>query len=1097
MSFQIHAKVIKKVYSKDSFYIWSCIPMDGNREVQINRYGNFSLTGELGYLSENKEYDFVLEEGKASKYGMSYTVVDCPSIGMENLNNLTDAEKKAILMDCTSSEKIADNILSAYPDFINTVLTEGKEAIDTKNIKGVGEAYLSAYARILNDKYKYFAFIHSDDLKDYQLTLKESKWLLDNYSSEMVKEKFKNNPYAVLAELGRKFDKSDELILSIRPELKESDARTEGLILDVLDRNEEDGSTRLNGSLLFRVCKEDYNCPELLPKLKNVAEESPYIYYDEQSKDLSKMATYVAECNVNSFVKEKLANSSQLDIDWKKYGEELSDEQKQLLKLFCENNFVLLTGSAGCVDRDTEYFNGKEWKKICDYTNGEKVLQYNSDGTTTLVNPMRYVKLPCNTMYHFETKYGLDQTISDDHTMIFDMIHTKGHEHKEYIHELVEWRANDFINLQNENMFNGNQFKFRTSFKYDGDGIDLSDDEIKLMCAVICDGTFICKNSNRCRFHIKKDRKKDELRKIFQALNLEYKEHESSAIGYTDFYVYVPRHDKVFTEYYYGCNNHQLSVICDNVLQWDGNVNTTEHGEIRKRFSTTIKQTADFIQFAFSACGYRATIKINDRRGRIRIVNNKEYNTHSIEYNVIITNRNLVGLSTIFNSHSEPTKIEKVKTKDGFKYCFTVPSHMLVLRRNNKIFITGNCGKTFSLKALINLIEDNGMTYKCLAPTGIASLRMSESINRPASTIHRQCMGSNAVINTDVLIVDECSMVDLQVFNMMLRTIDNPNIRIVLVGDFAQVLPIGVGEVFVDLINSNIVPRANLTKVFRYGDSGVLYVATNIRNGKSFNQTENAKWNGNECKVMNNYRFIQTDDDDILETAKREYMNLINKGIKKDNVIILSPFNIGNFGTYNLNNTIQAEVNPPKAGEMEWERKIGSKLITFRIDDRVINTKNDYEALTVEAYEEIEKSGGLLKADDVKTLTTQVFNGERGVIESIDDKKMIVKFGEQLIVYDKLKMYNLLLAYSISTHKSQGSEADYVINIISPMHKRMLNRNILYVADTRSKVKQIDIGSLTTFNSALLVDGTTERNTWLKELLLSDVEPHPIDETKE
>lgn len=754
MSFQIHAKVIKKVYSKDSFYIWSCIPMDGNREVQINRYGNFSLTGELGYLSENKEYDFVLEEGKASKYGMSYTVVDCPSIGMENLNNLTDAEKKAILMDCTSSEKIADNILSAYPDFINTVLTEGKEAIDTKNIKGVGEAYLSAYARILNDKYKYFAFIHSDDLKDYQLTLKESKWLLDNYSSEMVKEKFKNNPYAVLAELGRKFDKSDELILSIRPELKESDARAEGLILDVLDRNEEDGSTRLNGSLLFRVCKEDYNCPELLPKLKNVAEESPYIYYDEQSKDLSKMATYVAECNVNSFVKEKLANSSQLDIDWEKYGEELSDEQKQLLKYFCDYNFVLLTGSAGC-------------------------------------------------------------------------------------------------------------------------------------------------------------------------------------------------------------------------------------------------------------------------------------------------------------------------------------------------------GKTFSLKALINLIEDNGMTYKCLAPTGIASLRMSESINRPASTIHRQCMGVNAVINTDVLIVDECSMVDLQVFNMMLRTIDNPNIRIVLVGDYAQVLPIGVGEVFVDLINSNIVPRANLTKVFRYGDSGVLYVATNIRNGKSFNQTENAKWNGNECKVMNNYRFIQTDDDDILETTKREYMNLINKGIKKDNVIILSPFNIGNFGTYNLNNTIQAEVNPPKAGEMEWERKIGSKLITFRIGDRVINTKNDYEALTVEAYEEIEKSSGLLKADDVKALTTQVFNGERGVIESIDDKKMIVKFGEQLIVYDKLKMYNLLLAYSISTHKSQGSEADYVINIISPMHKRMLNRNILYVADTRSKVKQIDIGSLTTFNSALLVDGTTERNTWLKELLLSDVEPHPIDETKE
>ena len=906
MSFQIHAKVIKKVYSKDSFYIWSCIPMDGNREVQINRYGNFSLTGELGYLSENKEYDFVLEEGKASKYGMSYTVVDCPSIGMENLNNLTDAEKKAILMDCTSSEKIADNILSAYPDFINTVLTEGKEAIDTKNIKGVGDAYLSAYARILNDKYKYFAFIHSDELKDYQLTLKESKWLLDNYSTEMVKEKIKNNPYALLSELGRKFDKSDELILSIRPELKESDARTEGLILDVLDRNEEDGSTRLNGSLLFRVCKEDYNCPELLPKLKNVAEESPYIYYDEQSKDLSKMATYVAECNVNSFVKEKLANSSQLDIDWEKYGEELSDEQKQLLKLFCENNFVLLTGSAGCVDRDTEYFNGKEWKKICNY-NGEEVLVYNpSTNGFFLEYPSKYINENNTFMYHFIGN-GIDEVFSPDH--IITVVNNKNN-------KMVDIPVKIFVKL-----------------KYN--------DRINYSCATL---------------------------------------------------------------------NGLIPMNCD------------------------------------------------------------------ID---VITNENNVNIDV------------------SKKYCFSVSTEHLLLRRNGHTFITHNCGKTFSLKALINLIEDNGMTYKCLAPTGIASLRMSESINRPTSTIHRQCMGSNAVINTDVLIVDECSMVDLQVFNMMLRTIDNPNIRIVLVGDFAQVLPIGIGEVFVDLIKSNIVPRANLTKVFRYGDSGVLYVATNIRNGKSFNQTEKAKWDGNECKVMNNYRFIQTDDDMILETAKREYMNLINKGVKKDNVIILSPFNIGNFGTYNLNNTIQAEVNPPKAGEMEWERKIGSKLITFRIGDRVINTKNDYEALTIEAYEEIEKSGGLLKADDVKALTTQVFNGERGVIESIDDKKMIVKFGEQLIVYDKLKMYNLLLAYSISTHKSQGSEADYVINIISPMHKRMLNRNILYVADTRSKIKQIDIGSLTAFNSALLVDGTTERNTWLKELLLSDVEPHPIDETKE
>lgn len=99
---------------------------------------------------------------------------------------------------------------------------------------------------------------------------------------------------------------------------------------------------------------------------------------------------------------------------------------------------------------------------------------------------------------------------------------------------------------------------------------------------------------------------------------------------------------------------------------------------------------------------------------------------------------------------------------------------------------------------------------------------------------------------------------------------------------------------------------------------------------------------------------------------------------------------------------------------------------------------------------------------------------------------MVVQFDEELIVIDKAKLTNVLLAYCISVHSSQGSEADYVINVVSPLHSKMLNRNLLYVADTRGKKKQIDIGDISTYNEALLIDGNKERDTWLKELLLED-----------
>ena len=146
----------------------------------------------------------------------------------------------------------------------------------------------------------------------------------------------------------------------------------------------------------------------------------------------------------------------------------------------------------------------------------------------------------------------------------------------------------------------------------------------------------------------------------------------------------------------------------------------------------------------------------------------------------------------------------------------------------------------------------------------------------------------------------------------------------------------------------------------------------------------------------------------------------------------------------------------------------------------VINCKNDYKAITEQAYNRMKESD-VLKEDDV--YDTFVMNGQIGTIRKILDDGMIVQFDEELIFVSKAKLKNILLAFSISTHKSQGSTTDYTINVISNQHKRMLTRGLLYVADTRNKTACIDIGSVEAYENALRIVDNDLRDTFLLELL--------------
>lgn len=359
---------------------------------------------------------------------------------------------------------------------------------------------------------------------------------------------------------------------------------------------------------------------------------------------------------------------------------------------------IVFAGPPGCVDCETEFFNGKEWKFISKYQEGELVLQY--DTTTqvaSLVTPTRYIKEPCEKMNHFETSKGIDQTLSDEHRVLYlEKTHKDGE--KIWGSRFHEMSAEELFEKQNNGKFWGG---FQTSFHYDGKGISLTDAEIKVMLAVICDGTFDKRNESnlRCSLNLKKERKIIEVKRILDEANIPYKETMKKN-GYKLIVFQAPRREKAFTSHWYDCSKHQLQLICDNILQWDGHIDSVG----RKQFSSSIKTSIDFVQFAFSSCGYRATISELDRTGTFKTINEKSYERKTKEYSVIISTNNIVAMGHHKNKNGSSPIIKKVDTKDGYKYCFTVPTHALVLRRNGKIFITGNSGKTTALNAFIDYI---------------------------------------------------------------------------------------------------------------------------------------------------------------------------------------------------------------------------------------------------------------------------------------------------------------------------------------------------------------------------------------------------------
>ena len=353
-SITLKARCVKCCFKKDDYRIFSWSPIDHNESVKLSTYFTFSTKGNDSYIDENKDYEIEIEEIAYDKrYGGTYKILSVPSMSNFDVSTLTLDQKKEILMDCTTSERIADNILEAYPDFIELILTKGKEAIDVSRVKGMGEVYLSAYARNLLEKYKYLGIIQH--FKDYKFDVSDCKKLIEEYlDEEHIAKEIQSNPYKVLiSTLGRSFEFADRMIMELREDLKVSEIRCAYLILSVLERNEAmEGDTLLDANALYNYILEEYTqAKDLEPLIVHVVTNNDLFYYDEENKTVSIMATYMAECKIADFIVNKYKNSTKLDIDYTKYTKikdgELTEEQQNILKTFCESNITIVNAKGG------------------------------------------------------------------------------------------------------------------------------------------------------------------------------------------------------------------------------------------------------------------------------------------------------------------------------------------------------------------------------------------------------------------------------------------------------------------------------------------------------------------------------------------------------------------------------------------------------------------------------------------------------------------------------------------------------------------------------------------------------------------------------
>ena len=364
-------------------------------------------------------------------------------------------------------------------------------------------------------------------------------------------------------------------------------------------------------------------------------------------------------------------------------------------------------------------------------------------------------------------------------------------------------------------------------------------------------------------------------------------------------------------------------------------------------------------------------------------------------------------------------------------------------------------GKTTTTQGIIAAYRSFGLKILLAAPTGRAAKRMTEATGLEAKTIHRllECKppegyqkNEDNPLDGDVLIIDECSMIDMILMNALLKAIPE-GMRLILVGDIDQLPSVGAGNVLRDIIDSGVFPVVRLTRIFRQAQSSRIIMNAHAINEGKFPDISNGK--------NTDFFYIEKEDP---EEAVQEIVRLVKNNLPRyyktpwNHIQVLTPMQKGIVGAANLNLALQEALNPQGDG-----LRRGGYL--FRTGDKVMQIRNNYEK--------------------------EIFNGDIGTVESVDlqERTLKVNFDQHIIEYEASELDELVHAYATTIHKAQGSEYPIVVMPVLMNHYVMLQRNLIYTGITRAKKVLVIVGTRKALSYAVRNVTVTKRNTFLKERL--------------
>ncbi len=383
-------------------------------------------------------------------------------------------------------------------------------------------------------------------------------------------------------------------------------------------------------------------------------------------------------------------------------------------------------------------------------------------------------------------------------------------------------------------------------------------------------------------------------------------------------------------------------------------------------------------------------------------------------------------------------------------------------------------GKTTVVRALINIFERMGFDIALAAPTGRAAKRLSEATSMEAKTIHRLlemtydsaggfsfCRNEDALLDEQIIIVDEASMIDTALMCALLKAI-KPGARLIIIGDSDQLPSVGAGNVLGDIISSGCFATVRLTEIFRQASESLIITnahAVNAGNMPTLTVKDNDFF---FLPRKNEYDIAQTVAELCLRRLPKTYGEMGKSGVQ-----VITPSRRGEAGTVALNMLLQSKLNP--ASRDKREHKFRDRV--FREGDKVMQVRNNYDVIWS-------------RTGDGKT-GNGIFNGDIGVIESIDvsESVMNVIFDDRRVIYEFSLLEDLEHAYAITVHKSQGSEYPIVVIPAYSAPQMLLTRNLFYTAITRAQSMVIIVGREDIISEMVTNNRQSKRHTGLESAL--------------